>query len=279
MRIRGSGSGFFGFGSGGGSRSDSFKQGRKPGQKVRGKLIKWVSENMAWVEIEGHRLLAQLNTHHPVGTHITFLIKQLHPEVMLKEIFEVSSVGAGTLTLASDFESSRTLFENALRPHTQNLEKTNSAERLPAFLKLLSDDNKLFTSFIDATTCVQKINQQIDTNTIGLLKYSPWLAPTSRRCITQLSTKTSQAPNSTIIESITEFDLSKLGMVRAEFLYKPFKIGYRLKLQHTSKVEELRRYLKSRPNLGFSGQIECLGITKLPQSAHGGILAEIMFKQ
>ncbi len=55
MRIRNSGSGFSGFSSD--SRSSSFRQGRRPGQKVRGKLLKWVSEDMAWVEIEGHKLV------------------------------------------------------------------------------------------------------------------------------------------------------------------------------------------------------------------------------
>ncbi|MDC0335444.1 hypothetical protein OAN24_00905 [Pseudodesulfovibrio sp.] len=76
-----------------------------------------------------------------------------------------------------------------------------------------------------------------------------------------------------------ECELGRFGMVRAEFLYKASHTGYRLKLQHPSKGEELKQYLKTRKHPALSGSCECLGVSKLPQSSHGGILAELMFAQ
>lgn len=281
MRIRGSGSGFgfFGFGGGGDNRSDSFKKGRKPGQKVRGKLLKWVSDDMAWVEIEGHKLLAQLKSKPPVGAQLTFLIKQLYPEIMLKEIFGASAGGTNTLSLASDFESARTLFENALRPLSQSVEREPHTQRLTTFIELISSNNKLLTTFLDTTACVQTINRHINTAKVGTLYYQPWLLPAGRRHITLLRLNSAQKNASSLTESIVEFELGKLGMVRTEFLYKSPVTGYRLKLQYMDKADELKRYLNTRKHPDLIGEMECLGITKLPQSGHGGILAQTIFKQ
>lgn len=276
MRIRGSGSGFggfFGFGGGGGSRSDSFKQGRKPGQKVRGKLLKWVSDNMAWVEIEGHKLLAQLNSRHQVGAILTFVIKQLEPDIVLKEVFDVGSVGTNALTLASSFEAARTLFENNLRPHIDDIASSTDHNRLSAFIKAVSNDEKLLTSYLDTIGCIHSVNHHVEGSHATLL-YQPWIIPTARRHISLVRTS-----RSGVTESITEFDLSNLGMVRIEFLHKGSEVGFKLKLQNTAKADELKRYLFSRDYSSLTATTQCLGISKLPQSGHGGILAETMFQR
>ncbi|MGL1862146.1 MAG: hypothetical protein OCC46_06450 [Pseudodesulfovibrio sp.] len=279
MRIRGSGSGFFGFGSGGDSRSDSFKQGRRPGQKVQGKLLKWVSEDMAWVEIEGHKLLAQLQSKPPVGALLTFLIKQLQPDIVLKEIFGVSTAGSNAVSMANDFDTARTLFENALRDSVDDLCKQPHTERLKAFLALLSNDKKLLSTFLDAAVCIQTINFTIDSNAIGNILYQPWLIPSGRRHITLIRPQKSHPDTEPITETTMEFELGQMGMVRAEFIHKRSTTGYRLKLQHIAKGEDVKRYLVSRKHLDLAGEVQCLGISKLPQASHGGILAELMFAQ
>lgn len=278
MRIRDSGTGFFGFGGGGGSRSDSFKKGRRVGQKLRGTLLKWVSENLAWVVIDGHKLLAQLQSRPPVGARLTFIIKQLHPEVVLKEIFDASTAGVSALSLARGFENARTLFENRLREHVKLLSSIQQCKRSKAFLDILENDKKLLTTFLDTASCVSAINQSIDTNKQGWLSYNPWLLPSGRRHISIL--RNNESGNSSgLIESISEFELGDFGMVRVEFLFKHPDTGYRLKLQHLSRGNDLKTYLDSRKYPNLKGDARCLSISQLPQSAHGGILAELMFKR
>lgn len=278
MRIRSSGSGSSGFG-GGGSRSDSFKQGRRPGQKVRGTLIKWISNNMAWVNIEGHKLLAQLQSTPPEGAQLTFLIKQIHPDIVLKEIFEISSAGASAIGLANNFDTSRTLFENQFRQYAHNLDKTPYSDRLIAFTDLLTLDRKLFASFIDTFSCMQNINSHIDTAKSGHLLFQPWLLPEGRRHISISRGAQKSTENPQLSQSIMECELGNFGMIRVEFLYKHPDTGYRVKLQHIAKAEKLKQYLSSRSHQELSGTIECLGVGKLPPTGHGGILAELMFAQ
>ncbi|QJB57954.1 hypothetical protein [Pseudodesulfovibrio sp. zrk46] len=273
MRIKGSGSQFFGSG-GGGSRSESFKRGRKRGQKVRGTILKWVSEDMAWVEIDGHRLLAQLHSHPPVGSRLTFLIIQLTPEIILKEIFESSSAGVGALTLAKDFETARILFEGKLQDHIIKLSSPQSPKRIHRFINILAEDIKLFSAYLDVTACLKHINHSLASTKNARLIYIPWLIPNGHRHI-GLVRNPKSSPS--LIETILELELEDFGMVRIEFLHKTPDTSYRVKLQHPSNATELNYYLESL--LAYEPAPQCLGISPLQQHEHGGILSQILFKQ
>jgi hypothetical protein len=272
MRVRGSGSGFLGFGSGDKERSDAFKKGRRPGQKVRGRLIKKVSNDTAWVDIEGHKLLAQIKTNAQEGAQITFLIQQLQPNIILKTIFEPSSSGVSALNLASSFDTARTLFENHFRDHTKEMAATPSNLRKKTFVALLRANKDLFNAFLDAVNCARTIG-----STVGLTKchlcYMPWMLPTGRRHVTLTRTR------GDFMESIFESDLPNIGMVRAEFLTNGNGISYKLFLQHKSKAADLKRYIATRDRSSFLGTLQCLDIAQLPQRHHGGIIAGLIFKK
>lgn len=88
MRIRGQGSSSTGFG---GQRQDSerserFRRGHRAGQKVQGRIVEWEAPGLAWVEIDGQRLLAQVSQDSELGLIRRFLILKLSPEIVLKEI-------------------------------------------------------------------------------------------------------------------------------------------------------------------------------------------------
>jgi len=272
MRVRGSGSGFLGFGSGDKERSDAFKKGRRPGQKVRGRLIKKVSDDTAWVDIEGHKLLAQIKTNAHEGAQITFIIQQLQPNIILKAIFEPSSSGVSALNLASSFDTARTLFENRFRPHNKELATTPANQRKNAFVARLSSNMNLFSSFLDAVNCARTISNTVG-QTKGHLRYMPWMMPTGRRHITLTRTK------GDFMESIFEADLTNIGMIRAEFLTNGDGISYKLFLQHKSKAADLKRYIETRDRSSFLGTLQCLDIAHLPQRHHGGIIAGLMFQK
>jgi len=93
MRIRGHGSSFSG--SSGdrrdSDRSERFRNAHRAGQKVRGVIVEWHTAELAWVEIDGHRLLAQVARDSALGLERAFLIVRLSPDIVLKEISAKSS--------------------------------------------------------------------------------------------------------------------------------------------------------------------------------------------
>jgi len=275
MRIRNSGSGFFGFGSGG-NRSDSFKQGRKPGQKIRGTIIEWISEDMAWVDIEGHRLLAQLKSKPSIGTQLIFLVVQLNPDIILKEIGYATQNETGILSHARDFEAARSLFESTFRASAHSLCHIPPHERKGQFLTQLIDHKRLLANYLDTILCMNYIGKTISENLSIQLFYIPWYVPLGKRHLGVLK----RGKDSTkLIESIIEFDHERVGMVRLEFLSKQKKTAYRAKLQRPGKIKSLKDFLQEQLHQYSAKPCECLGISTLPKHSHGGILSEIMFRK
>lgn len=87
MRVSGYGSSFSGDASGRDrDRSGRFRRSHRAGQKVRGTVLEWRGPGLAWVDIDGHGLLAQISTDASLGRERTFLIVSLHPAVILKEL-------------------------------------------------------------------------------------------------------------------------------------------------------------------------------------------------
>jgi hypothetical protein len=274
MRIRNSGPGFSG--SRGDDRSSAFRHGRRPGQKVRGRLLKWVSDDMAWVEIEGHKLLAQLQSRPAVGTLLTFVIQQLKPNIVLKELYGASPVAATALDLASAFEASRALFENKFRTYATGLSAQSPDDRLTGFISLLDDDRKLLAAYMDVLNCAHGITHRFGLEKGHVLLYQPWLIPEGRRVATVVR-PSPESGDSRMTATLVEFEASPYGLARIEFLHKDKETGYRLKIQHPDRKASLETYLNRKTRL--TENIRCLGITKLRQREHGGILAELMFAQ
>jgi len=274
MRVYGSGSGNSGF-SGGDDRSSAFRRGRRPGQKVRGRVVKRVADDMAWVEIEGHRLLAQLRSYPREGTWLVFVIKQLVPEIVLKELYESGTASTPRLESAASFEAARAIFENRFRPTADGIAALPASGRAGAFLSLLESDAKLRAAYLDALGCAAEITALFPST--HRLLYQPWLLPEARRLATVVRTP-AEDDASRMQAAMVEFDLHPYGLVRAEFLNKDRETGYRLKLQQPDSRNVLQKHLEavvSAPN----GTVRCLGVAKLAQREHGGIVAELLFKR
>lgn len=280
MRARKSDSDSFGFsdGNNGRSRTESFRKGRRLGQKVRGILMKWVSDDMAWVNIDDHRLLAQLQSKPPVGAHLTFIIKQLQPDIILKEVFEVAGTAANAISIANDYDTARTLFENQFRPYVAQIAATSPQHRLSEFVTLMGQDTKLLSSYLDAASCLQVIQVAVGKEK-GTLHYSPWLTPTARRHIGVVHPPGTLSEDTPITKSTEECEFQSLGMVRTEFMRKNGNTAYRLLAQHVRHNADLKRYLSTRHHSLSADSLEFLGVAKLPPGKHGGLIAELMFKQ
>lgn len=270
MRIRGSGRDTSGFG-GGWSRSDSFRRKYCVGQKVRGILLKHIPDNMAWVEINGDRLLAQLEIPHPEGARLTFLIEQLAPHIVLKELTgRERGNSTNALEAAKTFDVARALFEARFIPLIQDTPPTVSTS---AFFSLLAGSRELYAYYSDTVRCADELTALLGNNR-GRFLYQPWLAPESRRQVTFVR----QAPDTGLTEAVVEFDHPAMGLVRAEFLSKNDQATSKLRLQRITHGKTLEHYLATRKHPDLSLQADAPTIAKLPGSQHGGVIAEQLFK-
>lgn len=274
MRIRGSGTGSGGFGQGG-SRSGSFRKKHRLGQHVQGILLKNLPDNMAWVEIDGDRLLAQLEVSHPEGSRLQFVIKQLTPDIVLKELRPGHAAGQTALDLAKAFDSSRALFEHKIRTRLDETGKTGRPLPVSEFMELLAADPELWTGYRDAANCAGAISSVLQADNKGTLLYQPWLAPDARRQATLV--RAGKEP-SQLTEILIEFDHTRMGLVRAQFLHRDDAVSCKFRLQHPAHDKALMRYLDSRGHAGLGEAVNHLGTARLPRSSHGGIIAELLFK-
>lgn len=274
MRISGSGTG--GSYNGGGSRSDRFRNRHRPGQKVRGVLVKNLPDSMAWVDIDGERLLAQLESPHPEGCQLLFLVQQLVPRIILKELTGGGHGNAASaLTVVSDFDSARTLFENRFRPALKQAGRHGRPLPLSDFLALLAANPPLHAAYQDAANCARPLSRKLRDADKGALVYQPWLAP---NCLRQGTIVKRAHDGSHLTEALIEFDHARMGLTRVRFLCKADILSFRVQLQHPEHAQALSSYLDARKHTGDPFHIQLLGIAKLSRTSHGGILAELLFQ-
>jgi len=275
MRIRGYGSGGGG-GFGNQSRSDTFRKKHRLGQKVKGRLIKNLPDGLAWVDIDGDSLVAQLNSPRPEGTRLTFLIKQLVPEIILKEMFLSDSAMSGTLQVIRSFDAARTLFENAYFETQRTPGVTYmSAE---AFFLELSQIPRLHVLYADVLDCAASISKALRAAGKGTIAYHPWLTLSGRRQVTHVKSNGADS-ESRLTETIVEFDHTQFGLTRAVFLQKGAEAGFRLLIQHTAYEKDLREHFTHPILTGQEIAAQCIGVGKLPPTAHGGLLNELFFSR
>ena len=275
MRVSGSGTG--GSYNGGGSRSDRFRSRHRRGQKVRGILVKNLPDSMAWVDIDGERLLAQLESPRTEGSRLLFLVQQLVPQIILKELTgEAHGNAANALGRVSDFDSARTLFENRFRPALKQAGLVGRPLPLSDFLALLAENPPLHAAYQDAVNCAVPLSLALQDADKGALFYQPWLAPTGRR---QASIVKNGQDESQLTEILIEFDHARMGLTRVQFLRKADTLSCRVQLQHPEHAHALTRYLDTRKHPNADIHIQHLGVTKLPRANHSGLLAELLFKR
>ena len=62
-----------------------FRQRFRPGDIVEGKILHFEAPGLAWISVEKLCLLARTRFNYPVGQKLYFLVKQLYPQIILKE--------------------------------------------------------------------------------------------------------------------------------------------------------------------------------------------------
>lgn len=68
------------------NRRERFRRRRRPGQVVAGRVLGPAGEGLTWVDFDGAPLKARVAPETRPGTTLSFLILELSPDILLKEV-------------------------------------------------------------------------------------------------------------------------------------------------------------------------------------------------
>ncbi len=263
------------FSGGGGSteRSAKFRKKYKVGEIIQGTLLKWEQPNFGWVQIDELRLLANILTSHSPGDILTFVVQQLYPEIVLKEVsaenFNAQGFYVSLVDVTRHFVSCRSAFQSrasSLFVVLAEQKSLSSSDRLAMFLRLLADEPEVAALFFETQKCAADLNSVLKAKR---LYYMPWLVPSGINQEIVLKIKDPGDPENSFYELLLALDLPPSVPVRFRIMYKKPQCGFKLLADDMNLSTLLSvNYKHIFP--------EFISVERIPQHSSGGFLAELL---
>ena len=236
-------------------RTRNFRRSHQVGQVVRGRLVGWEAQGMAWVRFDGQPLLARLPAETPIGALLTFVITALAPDIVLKLVpGKGGQAGAGELAAA--FIAARTAFENAAAgpPPDPGL------ALLARVLARLSELNAMLPQGVR-------------------LAYPAWLAP-GVRDLEMLIRRKKRDHGPDFLDLQLAGSLPACGAFRVQLLALGDDDSMRASVRVFAENKEAlapRAQAMAEAVARTAGSVEAtwLGLEPLPRARRGGLLAEL----
>ncbi len=275
MKISRYGSGHYGNNnSKSSSRAAAFRNKYSVGEILKGKLLKWERNKLGWVQINSQSLLANISSSPEPGAVLTFIVQQLYPDIILKEINSSESHSGEQAVNPADltrlFVTKRAAFEaqsrNVIKKNYESATKTGP-DKLELYLKVIGEDSQSAILFFETLKCVSLLNSSLKTAT---LHYMPWLMPTAlnQEIVLKIKKDEKNSDNS-FYELFYAFDLSPSAPMRFKIMYKKPQCGFKL----LADPQSISLLLSSKLKETFP---EYLGIEKIPANFSGGFLSELL---
>lgn len=269
----------FGFGSGSGGygrrndRREAFRRKHVVGQRVIGIFERWQSDSLAWVQVDGHPLLAQLGGSPQPGQRLFFIIKALHPDIVLQEFVPETGGSGGLANHAQVFWDARTGFETLLLQHADILLAASSPQkRKKKFQDMLREQPALGASYAKLLQSVEGVDTWLHAHGQGRLLLLPWLMPKAREQELLLASDTQTADQNTGLRRlIFAFTLPAIGACEVRALLRPPQGRYRIfleRMEHAARVQEQLAGML-RPVAGW--ELEAGGVGQLQPGVRGVI--------
>ncbi|WP_027722189.1 hypothetical protein [Maridesulfovibrio zosterae] len=261
-------------GRGSSERSTIFRKRYKVGQIIQGVLLKWEQHKLGWVQIEDQKLLANIQTVPAPGDTLTFIVQQLYPDILLKEIspdnLNKQGIYIDPAEVTRKFVTKRSAFQSQARclfNQFDNMELANSQLRLNAFLELLEENGHIASLFFETQKCVADLNSVLR---YAKLFYMPWLVPTAlNQEIVLKIKKDTENPDNSFYQLLFALDLPPSIPARFRIMYKKPQCGFKLLTDNANLKTLLGVHFKH----SFS---EFLNVERIPQQNYGGFLAELL---
>ncbi len=218
---------------------EHFRRAFRTGEQVAGKVLSRPDALSAWVDISGYELLARTDTDPQPGAVLVFLITQLHPIVILRELPRNAPSGPGsdprrTAALLRSFRAARADLDSrlsALGPLPATWDLTALKTR---FLSLLRKDAGAWAAFSQGRRLTRDINVLPGIRRLGRFLYAPWYPPGASEHELFLG----NAGDGGIREILLGFRLTGPGLVRIKALADQGRARCLTSVQYPDKLPE-----------------------------------------
>ncbi|SMF39681.1 hypothetical protein [Desulfovibrio gilichinskyi] len=256
------------------SRAAAFRNKYSVGEILKGKLLKWEHHKLGWVQINSQSLLANISSSPDPGDVLTFVVQQLYPDIILKEINSADSHGGEQTVTPSDltrlFVTKRAAFEAQSRNVIKKSYDSVAEAKLgkpELYLNVIGKDEQSSILFFETLKCVSLLNSSLKTAT---LHYMPWLMPSAlnQEIVLKIKKDEKNSDNS-FYELFYAFDLLPSAPMRFKIMYKKPQCGFKL----LAESQNISLLLSAKLKESFP---EYLGIEKIPANFSGGFLSELL---
>ncbi|MDL2271832.1 hypothetical protein LJC23_02235 [Desulfovibrio sp. OttesenSCG-928-I05] len=191
-RIHGQGPGFGGFDQRERPRGDvaRFRKGRSVGSTVRGLFLRMENDSMAWINLEGEELLAQLPAEGPrpaPGDAVLFVVEALDPEPVLRMLPQSGrTLLASRLPIARQaaiYGMKRDELDRILRERLWSVMDQDQLAALSmdacreAFLDFLSRDAEAMEHYAHTQLWSEYLRNACASGGLLFFRHVPWLCP------------------------------------------------------------------------------------------------------
>ncbi len=258
-------------------RAANFRRTHHVGQILHGRLIRHLRGNQAWVHVGGHELIAELRSQPEPGVPLRFLVVQLLPDILLREITEDEAARhAGTATphaIIKAYISGRDALDALLHAHLWptlpalpvRAPLTQLEARRQVVADFIAGNDEALTTFTAMRLALAGVNALLASAAQGTLRYMPWLLPQGRS-VELLHSRGEQAS----VRLILGAELPGSGRSLIQCLAGTERMAYRLFLEradHADAVETLCRTMDAAAG-PEALPTACLGAGPLPHGMH-----------
>ncbi len=255
-------------------RARNFRRGHRPGQKVRGLVLRRLKNGLALVRIDGQELVASIQTAPPPGVELFFLVERLDPEIVLKALsWHEASEGSDIAALAQSIRSSRDRLAALANGLSGAIE-----ERQQAYARRILESPGGLEAFLEAETLLRQVNRSLS----GMAEFLhlPWLLPQARDLeIARLGSPQEHGQAGDQEPGIEAWALSCLlphaGRLELRLFLRPPLARFKLFLERLELAGIAERLLLSIGESLRPLELESLGVFPLPPG-YPGVLQSVL---
>ncbi|MDD4951098.1 MAG: hypothetical protein PHV85_00985 [Desulfovibrionaceae bacterium] len=259
-------------------RGAAFRNRHRVGDRVQGRVLGWEGPGLAWVSIDNQPLLARIGSRPAPGSVMHFRVTALYPEIVLQELGAGPGRGSALLAVMQDFGLARARFEAAAREILgQNAALPEAEGRRKALSRALAQEPDTAGLYLEVARCAALVDSALAGAGQGRFSYPPWLMPGAGRQELVARRAADRGPDKgpPLVELILGFELDGLGAGQIRLLSRGGEAGFRVLLERPDQASALLKFLGAQ-GPGLTRRSTCLGVDRLPESAHGGVLPEIL---
>lgn len=255
-------------------KAAAFRRAHRVGQILHGRLLRWIRGNMALVNVGGQELVAELHAKPESGVPLRFLVVQLLPDILLREIGDEEAARYAAPSRRDSmhaYMTARNTLDALLHDRLWSRHDLRTAHFADLhhvhtlFANFIAEDAEALTLFTEVNRCLLPVNNLLAATNTGFLKYLPWLLPQARA----VELLCAQGEHGTMRLTIGAI-LPGSGRSLIQCLAGSERMAYRLFLERAETAHAAEPLCQQRDALrpASAFPVLCLGCGPLPPGIH-----------